>query len=260
MAGLGRPGLAKSDLRSELEQYERVARVGKMYFDDEMTTAEIAAITGYSQRQVQRHVRKAGDIVKQMYDESMGARVLQNDMWVLRGIHMYLDDVEDAGGVILPKDLPALTGMLRYLSEKVGQLGPKRNTVKLRARGDGSLVSESKGIVDDDLNLTLGLDTTMADGVRSGRSPEEQVVALQGAQEVIDALAVSDPVMNDDADDYDDAGSVDMDTSSPDDEPGRWKGGKWIPWWEDNPWHWIGEDEPEPDPMFYNGPTLNVTL
>ena len=100
-----------------------------------------------------------------------------------------------------------------------------------------------------------GLDAINLDGVGSGRTPEEQVAALEAIGPVLDVVDAEVVGEVDEDDGYDD-----LDTSTPDDQPGRWKGGKWIPWWDDNQWHWVNlDDEPDPDPAFFNGPVLSLT-
>jgi len=243
-----------------------MTRIGKMYFDDEMTTAEIAAATGYSQRQVQRLVRKAGDIIKQMYAESIGVRVIRHDMRIQDGIDGFLDASTDDTGqlVILPRDLPPLTAWQTYIAKRTGQLessGAPAVQVQVNSdEGDGDVsVSVAAQVVARTARVMAGLDAINLDGVGSGRTPEEQLAALKEIGPVFDVVDAE--LVEDDDDLYeaeydDDSPLADADDSTITDTPGRWVNGFFVPFWNESPWLWVAIDDlPEADPTFYNGPT-----
>jgi len=80
---------------------------------------------------------------------------------------------------------------------------------------DDVKVTHTDRLVQRMQRLMTGMDAINLDGVGSGRSPEEQVAALEAAGEVIDAEEVED-------DQVDEDGRTDEDA-------GRWYHGKWIP-------------------------------
>jgi len=162
-----------------------------------------------------------------------------------------LDDHEATGAHVPAPLLASVASTLTSLSRYWG-LGADASV-------DVNVNGEVTHTVADDLVARvkfamLGLDAINLDGVGSGRTPEEQVAALEAAGPIIDAVVVED----EDDDDYsyeDDGASYDTDTEV----PGRWIGGKRIPWWNDNAWHWPAvDDDPDidPDPTFYNGHVL----
>lgn len=245
MAGPGKPGPP----RAGRERIERAAIDGKML---EMaargcTTEEIRKACGFAHRKsVHLRIRKA---LTELTDESLRRFEIQ----ALQFTQSLLDEGmrllhPDDGSAPSPQAYTAAVAGHKRLTEFAG-LG---EAARVRVDVTTDLQSTLQQTVEVDLpELQSLLDRMVVAGIGSGRTPGEQVAALDWTPPVIDAEVVDDDEDEDEGDEGDegDDGGKDADDDQPeltptndltnshpevpDGIPGRWVDDTFIPFWDE---------------------------